>query len=191
MAFPPPYGWVRHLFTLMGIWEGEIFTPKSTNFDTFYPIKCQFWQFLPLKVQILKMFTPKRTVGKIYFFWAECSPIGMGLCQRDFYVITIELSLVQIILVHGMRTRLHLCLHVSNRDRKGKVCYVTQVTWVQNLTFGWYWSREKLSIFIFSYFIFSCVGIRAIIEKRSSSSCWRDDFSEEEKKFLENFLTNE
>ena len=78
----------------------------------------------------------------------------------------------------------------QQRDRKGKVCYVTQVTWVQNLTFGWYWSREKLSIFIFSFFIFSCVGIRAIIKQRSSSSCRRDDFSEE-KKFLENFLTNE
>ena len=83
--------------------------------------------------------------------------------------------------------------HAGARPENGvhRVCSVTQVTWVQNLTFGWYWSREKLSIFIFSFFIFSCVGIRAIIEQRSSSSCWRDDFSEEEKKFLENFLTNE
>ena len=44
------------------IWKyerGETLTPKRANFDTFYLKKCNFFQFLPLDLQIFAIYSPK------------------------------------------------------------------------------------------------------------------------------------
>jgi len=51
--------------------RAAILTPKSANFDTFYPKKCNLFQFLPpmftKKVPILAIFPQKSNLGQFSY----------------------------------------------------------------------------------------------------------------------------